>query len=61
MYPNRRIAGASPPKPWACQLPAERVELIAPVLNELDRRLRASLDRDLSLVEPAHEFRPDGK
>ena len=42
-------------------LSAERVARIAPVLSDLDRRVRAALDRDLRLIEPAQQFRPDGK
>ena len=43
------------------RLSAERLAAVAPVLSDLERRIRAALDRDLTLVEPAHEFRPDGE
>jgi hypothetical protein len=36
----------------------ERVEAIAPVLDQLMTAVRKSLDRDLSLVEPVTIFRP---
>ena len=39
---------------------AERIERIAPILDDLAARGRAALDEDLSLVEPAGTFRPAG-
>ncbi len=36
----------------------ERVEAIAPVLEELMAAARRALDRELSLVEPVTVFRP---
>ena len=39
----------------------QRLERVAPILAELRRATRRSLDRDLSKVEPTFQFRPDGK
>jgi hypothetical protein len=39
-------------------IPDERVETVAPVLDGLMAAARKSLDRDLSLVEPATVFHP---
>ena len=39
-------------------LPDERLERIAGILDDLDRKTREALDRDLSLVEPMFSFRP---
>ncbi len=43
------------------RLPPERIEAVGPILSDLERRVRVALDRDLSLVEPAHEFQPEGE
>ena len=39
-------------------IPEERVETVAPVLEDLMATARKALDRDLSLVEPVTVFRP---
>lgn len=39
-------------------LPPERLESIAGILDDLDRKTRRALDHDLSLVEPMFSFRP---
>ncbi len=47
----------------ACEfgIPDDQLERMAPVLEALQESLRRSLDRDLSTVEPAVVFRPDGR
>ncbi|MBI1352803.1 MAG: hypothetical protein GC160_00550 [Acidobacteria bacterium] len=39
-------------------LPEERLERISCILDDLEAKTRAALDRDLSLVEPMFSFRP---
>ena len=39
-------------------IPPERVDAVAPILEDLRAAVRKSLDRDLSLVEPVTIFRP---
>lgn len=42
------------------KIPTDRLERAAPIFDELWRATRPSLGRDLSLVEPDFQFRPDG-
>ena len=39
-------------------IPPKRLENIAAILDDLELKTRAALDRDLSLVEPMFSFRP---
>jgi len=39
-------------------VPEERIEAVAPILDDLMARIRNALDRDLSLVEPVTVFGP---
>ena len=39
-------------------IPAERMENISAILDDLEQKTRTALDRDLSLVEPMFSFRP---
>lgn len=43
------------------RVPADRLERAAPVFDQLWEATRPALRRDLSLVEPDFQFRPDGK
>lgn len=40
------------------EISPERLENIALILNDLERKSRLALDQDLSLVEPMFSFRP---
>lgn len=42
-------------------IPAERLERAAPIFESLWQATREPLKRDLSLVEPDFQFRPDGQ
>jgi hypothetical protein len=43
------------------EIPEQRLKLAAPVFDALWKVTRESLRRDLSLVEPDFQFRPDGR
>ena len=43
------------------EIPEERLKLLAPVYDALWTATRAPLRRDLQLVEPDFQFRPDGR
>jgi hypothetical protein len=43
------------------EIPEERLKLSAPVFEALWTATRRPLRRDLSLVEPDFQFRPDGR
>ncbi len=43
------------------EIPDPRLKLAAPVFDALWKATRAPLRRDLSLVEPDFQFRPDGR
>ena len=43
------------------KIPKDRLESAAPIFDGLWKATRSSLRRDLSLVEPDFQFRPDGR
>lgn len=43
------------------EIPEPRLKLAAPVFDALWKATRAPLQRDLALVEPDFQFRPDGQ
>jgi hypothetical protein len=62
---SRTPSPSSPPSSWAriaearsLGIPAERLENIAPTLDDLEQKTRRALDRDLSLAEPMFSFKP---
>ena len=43
---------------YGFRLPKERIDAVAPTLDDLREKVRAALDRDLSIEEPVGVFRP---
>lgn len=42
-------------------IPEQRLKLVAPIYDALWKASRAPLRRNLTLVEPDFQFRPDGR
>lgn len=43
---------------YGFRLPKERIDAVAPTLDDLREQIKAALDRDLSIEEPVGVFRP---
>ncbi len=53
---SSRWAAIAAARGWT--IPRDRMQNIAPILDNLEEKTRAALDRDLSLTEPVFSFRP---